>query len=63
MAEHRLHRRQIDARIEQVASKRAPAVMRRKGRDASALGEVAQAVIDRLFGEPARQHTPTAVNG
>jgi hypothetical protein len=50
-------------RVEQVPRERAPAIMRREGGDPSTLGEVAQAVIDRLFGEPARQHTPTAVNG
>jgi hypothetical protein len=60
MAEHRLYRRQIDARIEQVACKRAPTVMRRKGCDAGALGEVAEAVVDRLVGEPPSRPAWTA---
>ena len=54
--EHRLHRRQIDARIEQVACERAPAIMRREGGDPSALGEIAEAVVDRLFGESPGPH-------
>jgi hypothetical protein len=36
--------------------------MRRKGGDPSALGQVAEAVVDRLFGEPPGLHMPMAVD-
>jgi hypothetical protein len=47
--------------VEQVTRKRAPAIMRREGYDPSALGEVVEAVVDRLCGEPPGQHVPRGV--
>jgi hypothetical protein len=46
--EQRLHRGQVHTRVEQVTRERAPAVMRREGGDACALGEVAEAVVHRF---------------
>jgi hypothetical protein len=47
---------QVHPGVEQVPRERAPVIMRREGGDSSALGEVAEAVVDRLFGESPGPH-------
>ena len=43
MPKHRLHRREVHPRVEQVTRERAPAIMRREGCDPRAVGQGAEA--------------------